>query len=177
MAAHTQDDKLLIHFFQESLARVAYGWYLNLEKGQIKMWADLVEAFLQQYRYNEELALDRTQLQIWQSIRDFQRISNFLAKDSLYHLGTLQLPSSLISAPYPTGSGLQSPSTSMTVSKNSGQNSQPNDAPKRNPRSLKHKVQDLVDAGWLHFQEANPNINNNPLPKHGNPTIGAILTS
>ncbi|RDX89992.1 hypothetical protein CR513_28199, partial [Mucuna pruriens] len=63
MVAHTQDDKLLIHFFQESLADAAYSWYLNLEKGQIKTWADLAEAFLRQYRYNEELAPDRTQLQ------------------------------------------------------------------------------------------------------------------
>ncbi|RDX94361.1 hypothetical protein CR513_23261, partial [Mucuna pruriens] len=41
--------------------------------------------------------------------------------------------------------------------------------------SLKHKVQDLVDAGWLRFQEENPNINNNPFLEHGNPTIGAIF--
>ncbi|RDX66996.1 hypothetical protein CR513_54178, partial [Mucuna pruriens] len=63
MAAHTQDDKLLIHFFQESLAGATYSWYLNLEKGQIKTWADLVDAFLHQYRYNKELAPNQTQLQ------------------------------------------------------------------------------------------------------------------
>ncbi|RDY11562.1 hypothetical protein CR513_03753, partial [Mucuna pruriens] len=49
MVAHTQDDKLLIHFFQEILTGPVYSWYLNLEKGQIKTWADLAETFLQQY--------------------------------------------------------------------------------------------------------------------------------
>ncbi|RDX71178.1 hypothetical protein CR513_49507, partial [Mucuna pruriens] len=58
MASHTHDDKLLIHLFQESLTRVAYSWYLNLEKGQIRTWKDLAEAFLKQYKYNEELTLD-----------------------------------------------------------------------------------------------------------------------
>ncbi|RDY11568.1 hypothetical protein CR513_03760, partial [Mucuna pruriens] len=51
MAAHTQDDKLLVHFFQESLMGPAYSVYLNLEKGQIKTWADLAKAFLRQYKY------------------------------------------------------------------------------------------------------------------------------
>ncbi|RDX77784.1 hypothetical protein CR513_42033, partial [Mucuna pruriens] len=63
MASHTHDDKLLIHLFQEILTRVAYSWYLNLEKRQIRTWKDLTKAFLKQYKYNEELALDRTQLQ------------------------------------------------------------------------------------------------------------------
>ncbi|RDX99567.1 hypothetical protein CR513_17357, partial [Mucuna pruriens] len=63
MVAHTHDDKLLIHLFQESLAEATYGWYLNLEKGQIRTWKDLAEAFLKQHKYNEELAPERTQLQ------------------------------------------------------------------------------------------------------------------
>ncbi|RDX65157.1 hypothetical protein CR513_56210, partial [Mucuna pruriens] len=55
MAVHTQDDK--------KPHGVAYSWYLNLEKGQIRTWGDLAKDFLKQYRYNEELAPDRTQLQ------------------------------------------------------------------------------------------------------------------
>ncbi|RDX91946.1 hypothetical protein CR513_25989, partial [Mucuna pruriens] len=39
---------------------------------------------------------------------------------------------------------------------------------------LKHKVQDLIDGGWLGFQENKPNINNNPLPTRGGQSINAI---
>ena len=31
MGAYTKDEKLLMHFFQESLARAAITWYTNLE--------------------------------------------------------------------------------------------------------------------------------------------------
>ncbi|RDX76844.1 hypothetical protein CR513_43140, partial [Mucuna pruriens] len=55
MVAYTQDDKLLVHFFQESLMGAAYSWD-KYERG------DLAEALLKQYQYNEELAPDRTQL-------------------------------------------------------------------------------------------------------------------
>ncbi|RDX76842.1 hypothetical protein CR513_43138, partial [Mucuna pruriens] len=32
---------------------------------------------------------------------------------------------------------------------------------------LKHKVQDLIDGGWLGFRENEPNVNSNPHPSHG----------
>jgi len=40
--------------------------------------------------------------------------------------------------------------------------------------SFKHKVQALVDSGWLKFQENKPNINANPLFGHDNASINAI---
>ncbi|RDX89893.1 hypothetical protein CR513_28317, partial [Mucuna pruriens] len=46
MAAHIHDDK-----------------YVSLEWGCIKAWRDLAEAFLKQYKYNEDMALDRSRLQ------------------------------------------------------------------------------------------------------------------
>ncbi|RDX75076.1 hypothetical protein CR513_45088, partial [Mucuna pruriens] len=46
MAAHIYDDKILIHFFQDSLIGVALSWYVSLERGHIKTWRDLAEAFL-----------------------------------------------------------------------------------------------------------------------------------
>lgn len=63
MASCAYDDKLLIHFFQESLMGAALSWYMNLERGRIHTWRDLAEAFLKQYRYNMDMAPDRTQLQ------------------------------------------------------------------------------------------------------------------
>jgi len=40
--------------------------------------------------------------------------------------------------------------------------------------SFKHKVQALIDLGWLKFQEDKPNIEVNPLFRHGNAPINAI---
>ena len=40
--------------------------------------------------------------------------------------------------------------------------------------ALKHKVQSLIDASWLTFQEDGPNIKTNPLPSHGRPVVNAV---
>jgi len=46
MVAYAYDDKLLIHFFQDSLAGAALSWYTHLEVSHIRSWMDLVDAFL-----------------------------------------------------------------------------------------------------------------------------------
>ncbi|MDD0464983.1 hypothetical protein PS005_24420, partial [Shigella sonnei] len=38
MGAHFKDEKLLIHFFQDSLAGAAVVWYTNLEASCIRTW-------------------------------------------------------------------------------------------------------------------------------------------
>jgi len=63
MAAHAGNEKLLIHFFQDSLAGTALSWYMHLEPTRIRTWNDLVDAFLKQYKYNVDMAPDRLQLQ------------------------------------------------------------------------------------------------------------------
>ncbi|RDX90077.1 hypothetical protein CR513_28097, partial [Mucuna pruriens] len=63
MAAHIHQDKILVHCFQDSLTGPALTWYVNLEKGQVKTWRDLAKAFVRQYRYNEDMAPDRSRLQ------------------------------------------------------------------------------------------------------------------
>jgi len=63
MVAHYGDEKLLIHFFQNSLASIALSWYIHLEPARIRSWNDLVDAFLKQYKYNVDMAPDRLQLQ------------------------------------------------------------------------------------------------------------------
>ena len=40
--------------------------------------------------------------------------------------------------------------------------------------ALKYKVQHLIDAGWLTFQEDRPNVKTNPLSNHGGGAINAI---
>ena len=63
MGAYSRDEKLLMNFFQESLAGAVVIWYTNLEASRIRSWKDLIIAFIRQYQYNTDMAPDRTQLQ------------------------------------------------------------------------------------------------------------------
>ena len=63
MSAYTNDEKLLMHFFQDSLSGASLEWYMQLESSHIRTWRDLVEAFVKHYQYNSDLAPNRTQLQ------------------------------------------------------------------------------------------------------------------
>ncbi|RDY06363.1 hypothetical protein CR513_09651, partial [Mucuna pruriens] len=63
MAAYIHQDKILVHCFQDSLTRAIINWYINLEKGQVRTWRDQAEAFVRQYKYNEDMAPDRSRLQ------------------------------------------------------------------------------------------------------------------
>jgi len=63
MGAHSRDEKLLMHFFQDSLAGAAVVWYTNLEASRIPSWKDLITTFIRQYQYNTDMTPDRTRLQ------------------------------------------------------------------------------------------------------------------
>nr|KYP61766.1 hypothetical protein KK1_016276 [Cajanus cajan] len=63
MAAYMDNEKLLIHCFQESLSDVALNWYMQLDGGKIQTWKQLVNAFLRRYKYNIDLIPDRSDLQ------------------------------------------------------------------------------------------------------------------
>jgi len=63
MVAYVYDEKLLVHFFQDSLAAPTLNWYMRLERAHICSWRDLVDAFLKQYKYNVDMVPDRLQLQ------------------------------------------------------------------------------------------------------------------
>ena len=63
MGASSTDEKLLVHFFQDSLAGAAVAWYTNLEACQIRSWKDLATALIRHYQYNTDMAPDRNQLQ------------------------------------------------------------------------------------------------------------------
>ena len=63
MGAYSMDEKLLMHFFQDSLAGATVAWYTNLEASQIRSWKDLAIAFIRLYQYNTDMAPDWNQLQ------------------------------------------------------------------------------------------------------------------
>ena len=62
MAEVVHDEKLLMHFFQDSLSGSALNWYMRLDNTRIRRWKNLVDAFIKQYKYNMDIALDRTSL-------------------------------------------------------------------------------------------------------------------
>ncbi|XP_050896973.1 uncharacterized protein LOC127103781 [Lathyrus oleraceus] len=60
MAAHSNDERFLMHFFQDSLSGASMEWYMQLERTHIRTWRELAEAFLKHYQYNSDMAPYRT---------------------------------------------------------------------------------------------------------------------
>ena len=63
MSAYTDNDKLLIYYFQDSLTEVAAQWYLKLDRTHIRSWKDLERAFLTQHKHAPDFTPDRLFLQ------------------------------------------------------------------------------------------------------------------
>jgi len=59
IGAYAKDEKLLMHFFQESLIGEAVTWHTNLKPSWVHSWKDLMVGFIKQYQYNSDMALDR----------------------------------------------------------------------------------------------------------------------
>ncbi|KAK2369039.1 hypothetical protein QL285_082195 [Trifolium repens] len=62
MSTQTDNDKLLIHYFQDSLTGAALRWYMDLDSTDVRNFNDLASAFIRQYSYNSYLAPDRDEL-------------------------------------------------------------------------------------------------------------------
>ncbi|KAK2455735.1 hypothetical protein QL285_003159 [Trifolium repens] len=62
MSTQTDNDKLLIHYFQDSLTGAALRWYMDLDSTDVCTFNDLASAFIRQYNYNSYLAPDRDEL-------------------------------------------------------------------------------------------------------------------
>lgn len=52
MVTYINNEKLLIHYFQDKLSGASMKWYMGLEKICIRSWQDLADTFLKQYKYN-----------------------------------------------------------------------------------------------------------------------------
>ena len=62
MGVYVKDEKLLMHFFQESLNGATITCYTNLEPSRVHSWKDLMAAFIRRYQYNSDMAPDTMQL-------------------------------------------------------------------------------------------------------------------
>jgi hypothetical protein len=63
ISAYTDDEKMWMYFFQDSLSGASLDWYMELKRDSIRCWRDLGEAFIRQYKHNMDMAPSRTQLQ------------------------------------------------------------------------------------------------------------------
>jgi len=62
MSMYANDHQVLIHYFQDSLTGAALKWYMNLDRAEIRTFNDLRDAFVQQYKFNVDMAPDRSDL-------------------------------------------------------------------------------------------------------------------
>ena len=62
MSTQTDNDQLLIHYFQDSLTGAELRWYMRLDSASILTFNDMGEAFVKKYKYNVDMAPDRDQL-------------------------------------------------------------------------------------------------------------------
>ena len=63
MSAYTDNDKLLIYCFQDSLTVIVTQWYLKLDRTHIRSWKDLARAFLTQHKHAINFTSKRLSLQ------------------------------------------------------------------------------------------------------------------
>lgn len=96
MAAHVEDDKLMIHCFQDRLSVAPSKWYLNLDQSRIRCFQDLSDAFIKHYKYNMDIAPDRRQLQSMfqrdkESFKEYAQRCRELASQVEPHLAEKEL--------------------------------------------------------------------------------------
>lgn len=62
MATHVENDKLMIHCFQDNMSGASSKWYLSLGHSHIQCFQDLSNAFIKHYKYNMDMVPDRRKL-------------------------------------------------------------------------------------------------------------------
>ena len=62
MSTYTDDQRQLIHFFQDSITGAVLKWYMSLDSASIHSFNDLGESFIRLYKYNVDMVPDRDQL-------------------------------------------------------------------------------------------------------------------
>jgi hypothetical protein len=56
------DEKLLIHFFQNSLSDATLTWYMWVDNTKVKKMEGFVDAFIRQYKLITDMTSDRLSL-------------------------------------------------------------------------------------------------------------------
>ncbi|XP_071939148.1 uncharacterized protein [Coffea arabica] len=159
--------------FPESLEGDALDWYSNLKLEDVKTWIDLSNAFVRQYEYNCELAptritLEGTKRKPSEDHKTYaKRWRKITAKlKAAGKIGTVPPPT------YPYGMPAWYNPQAVCAYHSGATGHSTIDC-----KALKHKIQDMVEAGEIVIRKREaqgPNVNRNPLPEHAN-IIGVIL--
>ena len=82
MLAYTDNDKLLIYCFQDSLTGIAAQWYLKLDRIHIRSWKDLARAFLTQHKHATNFTPNRMALQTMEKKQEgFESLRYFFTSE------------------------------------------------------------------------------------------------
>ncbi|XP_050915385.1 uncharacterized protein LOC127130416 [Lathyrus oleraceus] len=174
MSTQTDNDQLLIQYFQDSLTGAALRWYICLDSASVPTFNDMGEAFVKKYKYNVDMALDRDQLRSMsqkdkETFKEYAQRLRELASQITPPLEEKEITKMLLktlSSFYYEGMIASSPNdfTEMGVPGH--------DIETRYP--LKYEVQKLVKSGLVSFEDRMPNVKANMLPAHGNASVNMV---
>ena len=96
MSIHTDDQRFLIHFFQDSLTGTTQKWYMSMDSSSIRTFNDLGEAFIKQYKYNMFMAFDLDQLRAMaqrdkESFKEYAQIWRKIASQMVPPMGEQEM--------------------------------------------------------------------------------------
>ncbi|XP_038679443.1 uncharacterized protein LOC119980721 [Tripterygium wilfordii] len=84
MQPYVHDEKIVIHFFQESLTGSATRWFTSLDPSSVETWEDLANLFLKKYEYNMEKVPTIYDLQcLGEMIRVGERIERCIQRGNI----------------------------------------------------------------------------------------------
>ncbi|XP_071920608.1 uncharacterized protein [Coffea arabica] len=159
------DENLSLRLFPESLEGDALDWYSNLKPEEVKTWIDLSNAFVRQVGKIVNVSTLKSQLDALQGQGSSGKKPQFKKKEGeaafIWDQNPIPRPRfqrQPTYSPYPYYPRAPGHSTA-------------------NCRLLKHRVQDMLEAGEIVIrkrEEQGPNVSKNPLPEHTD-TVGVIM--
>ncbi|KAI5445263.1 hypothetical protein KIW84_013485 [Lathyrus oleraceus] len=180
MSTQTDNDQLLIHYFQDNLTGVALRWYMGLDSASIRTFNNLREAFVKQYKYNVDMSPDRDQLS---APSDLTKMVNMgMRLEEGVQEGRLSRDEASSSKRYDSSFGKKKDNEANAVisgrqRRTQIRRSQPSRAPRHdieNSYPLIYEVQKLTKSGMVSFEDQAPNVKANPFPAHGNSSVNMV---
>ncbi|GKU89506.1 hypothetical protein SLEP1_g3635 [Rubroshorea leprosula] len=183
VAPYANDERVLIHYFQDSLSGPASVWFLTLDKKKIRTFKDVFQVFMKQYKWRFEAAKVIPPLTDSEICYLFIKSTTGIFREWLapcvgyifaqlvttgeqFEDGLKAVQANPVQPPYPYGYDPQAKCEYHNVTGHST----------KYCTTLKHKIQDVIDEGKLQLDETKsaPNITQNPLPPHGASTMNMI---
>ncbi|XP_034908128.2 uncharacterized protein [Populus alba] len=142
-----------------SLSGSALSWYTRLDNTKIRKWKDLVKAFVEQYKFNMEVAPDRSSLLIMEK---GSKETHFYDAVTIAERIEQAIRAGRMSEP--------TEKKGFTGKKKDSEVNNVEGMYKGKKTNYHHynfqmPTQQVASAGWITFDDA-PNVKSNPLPNH-----------